>query len=700
MAHGTAANEYGTIAIYDGSDYVFAGDISTDNNALAVKTDPQGGTGAGWARTFGAGSTTEHLRGGVFTAGPLYTLVGTTTACAPSPTTAMGIQLDALGSYTPTGWSTCYTCAADTAATTVANDVKPLSIAPDNGKFVVVGSMLGSVGACITNGAADALLFRITSAGAIDPGFGGVTYDDGTVHAQQVFYAVAVDTLEGGGGQNYYVVGSDQNAGFVAGGMGEFVMMVDRMGAAVPLWIKAIDSANIDIAYDVAFDPNHNPGHGQVVVVGTSNVGGGSFVMTVNVLKGGSVTGVPVFGGTSVWSDTISSPAGDAKAFAVTLADDGNYVVAGYGTFAAPFGKQIYVVKLDATNGNVLWSRHYGKTGDEMMDVMGGSSIVNTANGFIVTGYTNSIGAGGNDLYTVSIDDNGDIADCTDDTNAGAASAVGLGLSTEVMVGTSRALQNTAWLPAQAAVASTRTQECPFESICNDNVDNDGDGLIDCADFVDCPAATACNDANACTSGETCSAGHACTATRTETATQACCTDTIDNDADTFTDCADADCNTVNCGTGGHPTWPAGWCATPACSCHLTQANEATCNDGLDNDCDTLVDCADNNCNNLVCNDPAHPEWLNPQCGNPGACACVPGVEAGHCADGKDNDCDTFTDCADVADCAADPACIVVPGGPTTGGRIYSAPAFDLLGIAALMALAVLVVIIVMYRRD
>jgi hypothetical protein len=38
-------------------------------------------------------------------------------------------------------------------------------------------------------------------------------------------------------------------------------------------------------------------------------------------------------------------------------------------------------------------------------------------------------------------------------------------------------------------------------------------------------------------------------------------------------------------------------------------------------------------------------------------------------------------------------------GGAATGGRVYSAPAFDLLGIAALMALAVLVVVIVLYKK-
>lgn len=55
----------------------------------------------------------------------------------------------------------------------------------------------------------------------------------------------------------------------------------------------------------------------------------------------------------------------------------------------------------------------------------------------------------------------------------------------------------------------------PQAEICNDGIDNDGDGFTDCDD-------------NDCTTNSTCAVE--------------ICNDGIDNDNDGFTDCADNDC--------------------------------------------------------------------------------------------------------------------------------------------------------------
>ncbi len=69
------------------------------------------------------------------------------------------------------------------------------------------------------------------------------------------------------------------------------------------------------------------------------------------------------------------------------------------------------------------------------------------------------------------------------------------------------------------------------ETYCDDNVSNDGDALIDCADTADCDGKS-CSGLGGCT----CTAG-----ARKETA----CNDSKDNDADNQIDCADAtDCPT------------------------------------------------------------------------------------------------------------------------------------------------------------
>jgi hypothetical protein len=126
--------------------------------------------------------------------------------------------------------------------------------------------------------------------------------------------------------------------------------------------------------------------------------------------------------------------------------------------------------------------------------------------------------------------------------------------------------------------------EAPAE-ICNDGLDNDLDGQIDCADS-DCTADLACTgptpeictdlidndfDGKVDCADSDCSAAANCQAPPTEI-----CTDGIDNDGDGWADCSDSDCAGVGiCGPEG---------------------KDVTCSDGLDNDGDGAIDCADSGC--------------------------------------------------------------------------------------------------------
>jgi S-layer homology domain len=161
------------------------------------------------------------------------------------------------------------------------------------------------------------------------------------------------------------------------------------------------------------------------------------------------------------------------------------------------------------------------------------------------------------------------------------------------------------------------------ESLCDDGVDNDDDGAVDCAD-ADCAAYPVCQTASEL------------------------CTDAMDNDGDSLVDCADPDC-------AAHT-----FCLSP----------ETLCDDGQDNDNDGQADCNDADCNGdaacsaqqEICDDDTDNDGdglidcADPNCVTSPACH-VPE----DCDDGVDNDGDGLVDCYD-ADCASAPVCT----GPTT----------------------------------
>jgi len=166
----------------------------------------------------------------------------------------------------------------------------------------------------------------------------------------------------------------------------------------------------------------------------------------------------------------------------------------------------------------------------------------------------------------------------------------------------------------------------PTGEVCDDGVDNDGDGMNDCAD-PDCAGAVVCiedctNGTDDDGDGETDCADSDCSA---DAACQEICDDGDDNDLDGDTDCADSDCDGA---ANGCPE---------------------ACDDGRDNDGDGDTDCADTDC-----------------IGN-SACPEI-------CDDNVDNDGDLATDCLDP-DCFDEVGCAVLyvaDGRAGVVGNLYS----------------------------
>jgi len=81
---------------------------------------------------------------------------------------------------------------------------------------------------------------------------------------------------------------------------------------------------------------------------------------------------------------------------------DGGIIVTGYTNSFGEGGKDLFLAKFDSL-GNLLWTRTLG--GDSADQ--GYSLIEASDSSFVVTGYTNSFGAGGSDLLLAKFDASG-----------------------------------------------------------------------------------------------------------------------------------------------------------------------------------------------------------------------------------------------------------------------------------------------------
>lgn len=186
----------------------------------------------------------------------------------------------------------------------------------------------------------------------------------------------------------------------------------------------------------------------------------------------------------------------------------------------------------------------------------------------------------------------------------------------------------------------------PSVEICSDGIDNDSNGLIDCAD-------PACLGNNSC-----------------PTPAVEICDDNIDNDANTLTDCDDPACvgsgscespvvEICNDGTDNNGDGLLD-CRDPLCYSAVYCLSEQ-CNDGIDNNADGLIDCSDPDCTDTsacvsppveICDDGIDNDNNGLLDCADAKCAdldvCVPPVEAELCNNGVDDNGDGFIDCADV----------------------------------------------------
>jgi uncharacterized delta-60 repeat protein len=206
---------------------------------------------------------------------------------------------------------------------------------------------------------------------------------DKTYRGTSIDYAHSVQQTSDGG---YIVAGGTWSFG--AGWVDIFLIKTDANGNII--WAKTYGGTYRDVAYSV----QQTSDGGYIVAGWTNSIGAGySDIFLIKTDANGNRIWAKTYGGTS-WDE----------AYSVQQTSDGGYIVAGYTRSFGAGSADIFLIKTDA-NGNIQWAKTYGGTyWDEAYSVQQTSD-----GGYIVAGGTYSFGAGWVDIFLIKTDANGNI---------------------------------------------------------------------------------------------------------------------------------------------------------------------------------------------------------------------------------------------------------------------------------------------------
>jgi hypothetical protein len=429
---------YSIIQSSDGG-YVVAGGTwsfgAGGSDFYVVKLDSSGNVQ--WTKTIGGGgyyvaSSYDVAYSIIQSSDGGYVIIGETTSFGAGGEDIYVVKLDSSGNVV---WTKTIG--------EISQDEAYSIIQSSDGGYVVVGSY-GGVGGTTT-------IMKLDSAGNV-------------VWAKSFYGVTAVRSITQGSDGGYVVTG--EYFGNLAKGGDIHVLKVDSAGNFE--WAKNI-SGGCSVAHSII----QSSDGGYVVVGQVWNPETDSFDICVLKLDSS---------GNVEWTKTIGGSYYD-EAYSIIQSSDGGYVVAGYGV-----GLDLYVVKLDQS-GNVEWIKTIG--GEYKVAY---SIIQSSDGGYVLAGRAWNPGTDSYDIYVVKIAE--DIQNCSERYPVFPIVSTGGSIIVTDVVPTVYSLT-----PIPNSITPVATSPSPsvqvicqltcVPEVCNDGVDNDCDGLSDCAD-PDCSANPAC----------------------------------------------------------------------------------------------------------------------------------------------------------------------------------------------------------------
>jgi hypothetical protein len=253
--------------------------------------------------------------------------------------------------------------------------------------------------------------------------FGGNGNDSGSSVQQTSdggYIIVGGTSSIGAGGSDAYLIKTDPNGtmqwqktfGGSGNEIGSSVQQTSDGGYIITYWISPFDPAGWDVyliktypngnsqwqkafggsSFDMGSSVQQTSDGGYVIVGLTYSFGAGqSDIYLIKTDPYGSLQWHRTFGGSGVeWGNSVQQTS------------DGGYIIAGSTESSGTGSKDAYLIKT-YPNGDLQWQKTFGASGSDSY-----YSVQQTSDGgYIITGSTNSFGAGDYDVYLIKTDPNG-----------------------------------------------------------------------------------------------------------------------------------------------------------------------------------------------------------------------------------------------------------------------------------------------------